>query len=249
LHADSDANSATGFNAAVAAEASERYVSDTLGELARLLDAVAVRAAGHQTSYARQRAQSALGLDKARWDAKQMDFRLMEVQSNISAACAAAEERLRSRLATLRQVREDGAERLRVDVASALRCEHDAMNARMRDACGGRMQTLDALAGALHQMDTHADVTCAGLRQRVADTALRTANQVLATARAQIAADAQKAQSAHVAMCSLVERFAEETQRQLGELQVERRQYQERMSRRVMTLLGERPVPMRGRAN
>ena len=67
------------------------------------------RLTDHQNEHTKLRAQRLLDVDRARWEVQRVDFRVLEVQSQMDAACIALQERLLSRLATVKQLQ--GAEK------------------------------------------------------------------------------------------------------------------------------------------
>lgn len=197
------------------------------------LNRIEQRITDHQNEHTKLRAQRLLDVDRARWEVQRVDFRVLEVQSQMDAACVALQERLLSRVATIRQLQDDAVRQNELRLHSAVKGEHDRRIASFREQTAERASTVESLRVALQQLAAHVEVQCARIEHDLSRKAISAAMERLAAIRHTLNAEAGRSNRSVESLINMVQTFAEETTKQLAELRDERLLFHERMARRV----------------
>lgn len=197
------------------------------------LNRVEQRITDHQNAHTKFRAQRLMDLDRARWEVQRVDFRVLEVQGQMDAACVALQERLLSRVATIKQLQDDAVRQSELRLHSAVKGEHDRRIAAFREQTAERASTVEALRVALQQLAAHVEVQGARIEHDLSRRAINAAMDRLAAMRHTLHAEVGRTNRSVESMVGMVRSFAEETRKQLAELRDERLLFHDRMARRV----------------
>lgn len=251
------------INVARSAEAQRAKLCEferTLDEAQRL-NLIEQRLTDHQNDHTKLRAQRLLDVDRARWEVSRCEFRAVEVQAQMEAAIVALQERLLSRVATLKQLQEDSVRQSEHRLRSDIRGQHDRHIVHFREHISQRTATVESLSVALQQLAAHVEVQCASLEHDLVANSNRSNNthaggggragggrsnsmsgatgrvsaamDKLVSIRHSLTANNQRATAAVESMVSMLDAFATDVKRQLGELAAERAAFNERMARRI----------------
>jgi chromosome segregation ATPase len=220
------APTAAGASYAIEPDRAERAAIARVEELIR-------RTTDHQNAHVKLRAQLALEIDRARWESDQSDFRLAELQATLEGFLQALRTRVKSRLDTAAQLRQDSESQLsqlrKADLRSLL-AAHQSKAQRALKQRGESVETLQAMA---EQLANHVELQVTTMQHDLAAQGTHDPASRLAVSKQAVVSSARTERDSLDSVARMLDDFASQMRSQLAELKAEREHFERRLTIRI----------------
>jgi hypothetical protein len=227
------AASVSGSNGPMGMEGSGKMIDAVVSRLLSLEDSVAAQMNRH----VRDRGQLTMDVERAKYDTENMEFLMMELQTSAEVLQRSLKERVLSRVATLRQLRDDAAAQSKALMEAELRSLPAQHRSELGD--GALLSRMSVLRTMLSQFETHQQVQFTALEHRAQQSLgairerLAAVHHVISSGLCGAGSGSPQRQDGVTAMLDMITRFATETREQLAALRQERLAFEDHFVDRI----------------